>query len=256
MMLRSILIFASTITLVLSTTALIGQDTIGNFSKGNEYYAKGQYSQAIEQYLKVATSGKTSADLHYNLGNGYYKNDQLALAILHYEKAIKINSSHEDARFNLRLAQSKTVDKINPLPELFYVRWWHRWVQLFSFDGWAQLSIAALILAFVGIALYIKASSEAGRIAFFSLSILAVIFFLLSFGSSWSGYEKYKNDNYAIVVSPSTYVKSSPSTQGLDLFILHEGAKGKVTDQIGTWWRIRMADGNEGWVQKETIEVI
>lgn len=237
-------------------TLLVAQETSAIFSKGNDYYAKGKYTQAIEHYLTISKTGKTSADLHYNLANGYYKIDQNAKAILHYEKALKLDPAHEDAKFNLKLAQAKTVDKITPLPELFYNRWWHQWVQLISFDGWAQWSIAALILFLVALALFMRASTERVRMVYFALSIILCISFALSFGSSWSGYQKYKNQNYAIVVTPSTYVKSSPSPQGLDLFILHEGAKGKITDQIGKWFRILMADGNEGWVQNETIEMI
>ena len=52
-------------------------------------------------------------------------------------------------------------------------------------------------------------------------------------------------------------VKSTPSKNGTDLFILHEGTKVTVTDSTMKGWKeIRVADGKEGWVETSDIEVI
>jgi SH3-like domain-containing protein len=51
-------------------------------------------------------------------------------------------------------------------------------------------------------------------------------------------------------------VKSSPSDSGKDLFVLHGGTKVKVIDSVGDWYEIRIADGNMGWILKETMEKI
>lgn len=234
----------------------VAQDLQGSFAKANAFYAEGKYELAITSYSQILKSNQVSEDLYYNLGNCYYKTNQFAKAILYYEKALKTNPSNEDAVFNLHLAQSKTVDKINPLPELFYKRWWHQWLTLASFDGWAQLAIASLVLLVLSLILFMRTLSQAGKVIFFSLTTIFFVMFAITFGSSWYGYRKYVNQSFGIVVAPSTYVKSSPSAQGLDVFILHEGTKGQITEQIGDWRRIRMADGNEGWLKREAIEII
>jgi SH3-like domain-containing protein len=52
-------------------------------------------------------------------------------------------------------------------------------------------------------------------------------------------------------------VKSTPSKNGTDLYILHEGTKVTVTDATMREWRkIRVADGKEGWLEVSEIEVI
>jgi SH3-like domain-containing protein len=52
-------------------------------------------------------------------------------------------------------------------------------------------------------------------------------------------------------------VKSTPSSNGTDLFILHEGTRVNIIDDTMRGWReIRVADGKSGWVELKDIEVI
>lgn len=62
--------------------------------------------------------------------------------------------------------------------------------------------------------------------------------------------------DYGIVFSSSLTAKSSPDPGGTDLFVIHEGVKVKITDQVGSWIRIRLADGNEAWVPGNSVERI
>jgi SH3-like domain-containing protein len=52
----------------------------------------------------------------------------------------------------------------------------------------------------------------------------------------------------AIVMTPTVTVKSSPSEQSVDLFVLHEGTKVRVLDSARDWNKIRIADGSVGWL--------
>ena len=61
----------------------------------------------------------------------------------------------------------------------------------------------------------------------------------------------------AIVMRPVVSVKSSPSTEAAqDLFILHEGTKVEILDQVGSWSNIELADGRQGWIRTSEIEII
>ena len=57
----------------------------------------------------------------------------------------------------------------------------------------------------------------------------------------------------AIITTPTVTVKSSPSTSGVDLFVLHEGSKVKILDRSMEWNKVRIADGSEGWLQAEDM---
>ena len=61
----------------------------------------------------------------------------------------------------------------------------------------------------------------------------------------------------AIVVRPVTSVKSSPSGEAsTDLFVLHEGTKVRLIDQVGSWSNIELADGRQGWMRTGDLETI
>jgi SH3-like domain-containing protein len=57
-------------------------------------------------------------------------------------------------------------------------------------------------------------------------------------------------------MQPTVTVKSSPSEKGTNLFVIHEGLKVRVTDKLGDWLEVRLADGNKGWLMIESIERI
>ena len=60
---------------------------------------------------------------------------------------------------------------------------------------------------------------------------------------------KYINEhNEAIVMTPTITVKSSPSSSGVDLFVLHEGTKVEIIDNADKWDKIKIADGSVGWM--------
>ena len=66
------------------------------------------------------------------LGNTYYKLDDIPSALLYFEKAHKLNPADEDINFNIRLARSKTTDKLDEVPEFFATAWWHSFILFLS----------------------------------------------------------------------------------------------------------------------------
>ena len=117
-------------------------------TKGNAdaEYSKGNYVQAIKDYEELLRKNKT-ADVYYNLGNAYYRTDNIVQAVLAYERALMLSPGDEDIRFNLQMARSKTIDKITPESEMFFVSWWRSLVSLMSADGWAYFSIVFISLS-------------------------------------------------------------------------------------------------------------
>ena len=110
------------------------------FKKANELYSKEGYNDAILLYDSIILSGLESSELYYNLGNCYYKTSDWANSIWHYEKSLKLKKSVNTLQ-NLQLVQLKIVDRIEPLPKLFYKKWWHTLLSLFKTRTWQILSI-------------------------------------------------------------------------------------------------------------------
>jgi hypothetical protein len=162
----------------------------------------------------------------------------------------------EDIAFNLQVANQHVVDSIQELPGIFIVRWWASLVNSQTTDSWAIISIISFIvfLGMLGFYFFARAS-EVKRITFWAGSFLILISI---FSWSFAAQQKSRlvNHSSAIVMQPTVTVKSSPSEKGTNLFVIHEGLKVKITDKLGDWVEIRLADGNKGWLLTESIERI
>ena len=219
-------------------------------------YARQQYQQAIKDYQELLRSG-VSADLYYNLGNSYYRMDNITRAVLNYERALLLAPGDRDIRFNLQLARSKTIDKITPESEMFFVTWYHSLVNLMDVDGWAIASLASLALGIVLVLIYLFANRIWLRKFGFFGGGFVVILFVLSTVFAYQQRALLMKHDGAIVVSSAVQIKSTPAKNGTDLFILHEGTKVTIVDgTMKNWKKVIVADGKEGWLETANIEII
>ena len=219
-------------------------------------YVNGNYQEAIKVYESLLKQGE-SAELYYNLGNAYYRTENITRAVLNYERALLLSPGDGDIRFNLQIARSKTIDKIVPESEMFFVTWYRSLVNIMSVDGWGRMALVSLALVIVLFLVYLFSSRVwVQKVGFFGGGILLVVFVFSNF-FAWQQRQQLLNREGAIVVAPSVTVKSTPAQNGTDLFILHEGTKVVITDgSMKSWREIRLADGKKGWIESKKIELI
>jgi tetratricopeptide (TPR) repeat protein len=244
----------NTILAILLTSTVFAQADL--LQKANELYTKDQFKQSIDVYNQILMTNMESPELYFNLGNAYYKTGQYTQAILNYERAKLLAPDDEDIAFNLQVANQKVVDSIQELPGLFIFRWWNSLVNSQTTDTWAVLSMMSFIVFLIMAGFYFFArTSEVKRITFWSGSFL-ILFTIFTWTFAANQKSRLVNHPFAIVVQPTVTVKSSPSEKGTNLFVIHEGLKVKITDKLGDWVEIRLADGNKGWLLTESIERI
>ncbi len=220
-------------------------------------YAKADYATAIHIYEQLLATEGEAASVYYNLGNAYYKSNDIAHSILNYERALLLDPSNEDIQFNLELARSKAVDKNAIVSELFFVRWFRDFSSIMPVDGWAKCGILCFIVLILCLTLFIfnKKSKTKKIIFIFALSSLACT--ILSNVIASNQKDKLQHRESAIIMEPSVTVRSTPSTSGTELFILHEGKKVTIKDDsMKEWKEIEIEDGNIGWLPASAIEQI
>jgi tetratricopeptide (TPR) repeat protein len=226
------------------------------YNIGNQQYNEANFDSALIVYNKIYDSGHTSAELLYNIGNTYFKLKQIPSAILFYEKALKLSPYDADIMHNLSLANSRIVDKIEPVPQLFFKNWWDTFYKMFSADWWAIISLISVGVLLVLMFVFIVSENRSSRkISFF----LGLIFLLIATGTIGMASQKYyytKSVNEAIVFTPTITVKSSPSDSSVDLFVLHEGTKVNLLDEVEGWKEIKIANGSVGWMPSESLRDI
>ena len=226
------------------------------YASGVQYYTVGDYNQALDEWLELYNTGYRSASLAYNIGNAYYKLNNIPGALLFYERARLLKPSGEDIHYNLMIARSQVVDRFEEIPELFFVKWFDFVSLVISSNGWAKISIAAFILFLLLLSLYIYSSKYRLKVTGFWTALFFLVLSLSSFTFSNRNKSLVYEGNKAIIFSPSVPGKSSPDNSGTDLFMIHEGTRVTVEDNVGEWYEIRLSDGNKGWVPVNSLEII
>lgn len=224
---------------------------------GVEAYTAGDYASALQDWEELRSAGLVSKELYYNLGNAYFKTEEIAPAILWYERALRLDPSDADIRYNLEFARSRTQDRIDEVPEIFFEAWGHKMCYLLPSDTWAVLSLVFLA-ATVALALLFLLGSTSGRrrLGFFAGIVTLLLAFLGWDFAQWQRTEARRQDT-AIVMRAVSSVKSSPSADtAKDLFILHEGTRVKLLDSVSSYSNIELSDGRQGWILTKDIEVI
>lgn len=226
-----------------------------SISQANNAYKAGRYNEAITLYESVLEHGE-APELYYNLGNAYYKTNQIGKSILNYERALRLRPSFEDAKHNLALANTKVLDKIEPVEVFFVSQWIADFRSLLGSNGWAVLSIVFFVITLVLLLFYVFSPRKIIRQTSFFTAIFTFLFVIVFFSFSFSQRNYFEKREAAIVMQGSVTVKSSPDESGTELFILHEGTKVFVREIVGEWSEIKIADGNVGWIRNSEIEKI
>ncbi|MCR9227297.1 MAG: tetratricopeptide repeat protein [Flavobacteriaceae bacterium] len=224
------------------------------FNKATELYNDGQYSEAIDNYQQILNSGQHSASLYFNLGNCYYKLNAIGPSIYYYEKALLLSPNNKEIENNLRFAQNMRLDAIDEIPKTELSRVYDSVVGMFSSDQWAYLAVVLVFLFVLAyMAYYFLRPANQKRAAFISsmLSLtLCVICVLLAYLND----QQDKNDDPAIVFAKEVNVNAEPNTNSSTVFTIHEGTKVNVLDELDEWRRVRIADGQTGWLLEDNIK--
>lgn len=225
------------------------------WKQAEKYYSEQQYDKAVDLYAQICAFGE-SASLYYNYANALFKTNQLGKTILYYERALQLDPSNEDIKNNLQFAYSTQRDKIDVIQPFFAKKWLVGFGNCFNSDTWAYISIAFFIATLLFLLLYLF-----GKILWLRKIALFATFFslfivIVSFSYSFYTRNRIINNTYAIVMSGSVTLKSSPDISGTDMFNLHEGAKVDVKQQISGWSEVSISDGRVGWLPSSDIENI
>ena len=242
--------------LVFSGPVAMGQNARTLLDSANQQYSQGHYQKAIEHYQRVLAKGKEAPGVYYNLGNAYYKSNQLAPAILNYERARLRDPNNDDIQYNLELARQQITDRIERIPDFFITRWIRQFINLLSSDQWARISMFTFLAFLVLFSLYLYTRRIGIKKSSFWISILAIILSASSFVFSMQQKKDILNSGEAIVFKSKVVVRSSPARSGTELFVIHEGTKVYIEDQVSGWYEIRLADGSQGWLKQQSVEPV
>lgn len=227
------------------------------FSKGNELYRRGQFQEALRAYESILSQGYVSSELYFNMGNVYFRLNKIARAILSYERASRLRPGDPDVENNLKLAQLKTADRIDPVPELFVFSWLRALGSIIS----REIATAGFIVSWLLLFLSLSVLSVLKRLSFLSatrrIAVVAVVgVVVLGSFMGIHAWERSAGRDQAVILAPVVTAKFSPDEQGADAFVIHEGLKVRMSDSVADWEKITLPDGKVGWIRSEHCEKI
>lgn len=227
------------------------------WTAGTGAYTDGDFETAVKSWESVRTVGLESPELYYNIANAYFKSGDISHAILNYERALKLDPSYSDARFNLEFANNQIQDRIDEVPEFFLEVWGRRLCWIMPSDAWAVLALLALAATVALALLFVRGRTSNMRKVGFFAGIVALLCTLLCLDFAFWQRTDYRTNDKAIITRAVSSVKSSPSGESsTDLFVLHEGTKVSILDEVGDWRNIELADGRQGWIKSSDFEEI
>lgn len=226
------------------------------FNSANVFYANNNFEKAIDNYKLLLGKGYKSAELYFNLGNAYYKLANYPRAILNYERALLYDPRNENIKFNLEKSQIYIVDKVDEIPEFLIKGWIREAIEWFKSDTWALMSIIFFLTSIIGFLLFFLTRKISVRRTGFYTAILLIILSALTFIMAYKARAILINGNGAIVMTPTVTVKGSPSNTSTDLFIIHEGTKVFILEELNDWFEVKLSDGKQGWLLKSDVEPI
>lgn len=241
-----VMVFMCAITAIAATKA-----------EADALYEKENYAEAAKVYQMVTKANGVSYEVYYNLGNCYYNLDDIPQAVLYYERAYLLNPGDADVRANLALARGKTVDKVVPPSEMFFVTWWRELTHCMDVTSWTALGLTSFIFMLVGVTLYMFMSQLwLRKIGVYGAMFLFVLLIVANM-AAFSQHRDMVNRNTAIIMTPAVAVKSSPSDRSTDLFVIHEGSKVEIIDKsMSDWIEVKFEEGKQGWIPVSAAEVI
>ena len=226
------------------------------FKNGVEAFNSKKYQEAINAFEGVRSEGLFSKELFYNLGNAYYESDEKVKAILNYERCLKIDPYSSEAQFNLKLALEEIDNDIIEVPEFMLSKVWKRihtkmgsavWSFLFLLCFWT--AVAALIYWLLGKTRHLKKNAFIAGICLLLLSIF--LYFLSGSQRNW------ENKKDTAIIMEEIPLNSAPEIENKSIMNLSPGMKIFILDEIGGWYKIRLRNGQIGWLRSlDKAEVI
>lgn len=231
-------------------------------ARADSAYMADDFLNAAVLYQQAIDSLGPSAERYYNLGNAYYRAKMPGMAIVSYERALRLQPTNKDILENLEFVNSTTVDRIEQSTSLVGGAA-DRVASKVHPDVWAWIGLAAFILTLAGVCVYLFASGVALRkTGFFGAAAMlavCVVANLLAVRASRNA----SGDDSAVITVPSVILSTTPrqpKDRSEEAMLLHEGAKLKVVDSLGSgsekWYDVQVNDNHRAWISAQAVEII
>lgn len=230
--------------LIICLPNVLTADADQKFVAGTIQLSEGDYEAAIQTFQSLAEV-HASPQVYYNLALAQQQLDRLGESRLSYERALILNPRFADARHNLNYLLSNTglqEETSGTIAQLASLLSLNSWIWLASFAFWLWVILRLL--------------DHFQRYQHWSAALLRFAAILVFAGASTFAFMQRHTVQQAIIVSSESPLQVAPTRESPLLRELVEADKVKVLAEHGSFYRIRLSDGQEGFAEQTAIERI
>ena len=224
------------------------------WERANAAFQDGRYEEAVKLYESLVEEGYRNGKIHFNLGNAYYRDGQLGKAILNYYRAERFLPGDEDVAHNLALANQQRVDPLIDEETQSFTRSLDRF--MYKLDYPVLYGLALVMVVLCGLVSTLMILRSRGRRPLGYVLVIGSLIALFLTMAVFLQHRTLAREDMAVVVAREVNVLSGPSTRETISFTIHEGISCHILDRTEGWYRIRLANGYNGWVRRSDIEII
>jgi len=219
---------------------------------------------AAAKYQLLIDAGIRNSNLYINLANACLQSNQLGRAIANYERARQLDPNNRQLAVNLELANSMIArgDKNAPPTDSATVRWWFDRLRsandiMIKFVGRKSLIglLAFSSIVFWGILIARTAGFRriAKRWTIFPLLLLVVTFSSVALTDA-------STDDFAtaIAIQSNVTLRSGDGDPFEEVRAIRnaQGHRFQVLTQRGQWTKVRDEQGQTGWIENNSLEIL
>lgn len=224
------------------------------FNEGNSYYSEAKFNEAVKAYEEIISRGYESGPLYYNLGNAYFKSGALGKAVISYRRAERLESLDADLKSNLEYVLSLVKQRNEGAESNVLARLFLSLSSSFSLYSISIVYLILFILLFLWAVVFILIKPIRRGLGYIGIPI--IVFFIITVAILGSKYYDTVAHKEAVVIAQNTNCKFEPFEDATTYFTLYEGEDVIVTSERGAWAKIKRSDNKQGWIKKETMELL
>lgn len=213
-----------------------------------------RYRQAADVWTRVVDSGVVNGKLYYNLGNAHLRLGRIGKAIIAYRRAQRLNPTDGRVVANLRSARNLSATHIEASAESVLIRklfFWHFDTSIKGRAVAAEVFIGAAWLALI-VGLFVRRRwlGSLGGTAM----VLGVVL-IVSVAVQWRA---ETSSPEGVLIANEVVVRKGNDESYQPQFNepLSQGVEFRVLESRSEWYRIRLANGKEGWIRAHQAELI
>lgn len=213
------------------------------YETGLDHARAGRHTEAADAFVAALDAGGRDPAVYHGLGNALWRLESSGPATAAWRRGLRLSPRDGDIAANLDRARRASRDQLEP-PEPT--------ADLFFWQGMLSPRDSGLLASLFGMLALAAPLVRRWRGADRLVGPELVAFVLVGSLFAISTRAALVSEASVVVVAPEVSVRSALGPDGVELFVLHEGAEVRLLESHRDHHLVSLPDDRKGWVPAST----